>query len=159
VSDRHPFSLPQVNIGYLRLIRPDLRISIPGKRLSLIHWQTEQEKEDYMSVTGLRIDSTSGIHASALAFQVNALDMHLLGKNFGTGDGNVRGHLQEIAVRRDSGTWKWNGSVKDLQVANLSFDSIGRKNGRFRLDSARLNDLDIRWNSFSDIQRLRFPPR
>src|SRR5690606_35102035 len=146
------FPFPIVDIGSLRLNQPSIRVRLPGEHVSSIKWNTAEGK-DFVDVTGLKIDTTEGIRASDLRFLIHSLRLQILNKNFGTGDGNVSGHLSDLNIRRDT-SLHWNGRVKDLRVAGIRFDSLGPNLGKVSIDHARLNDLDIGSGSFSDIQKL-----
>lgn len=153
-GDDYRAPLPHIDIGSLKLSSPDLRLSFPGNRVSMAQWHAAGGSKDFLSITRLKVDSLHGFQASDIGFLVNDFELRFLGRNFSTGRGNINGLLEKISIRQDSGTWKWEGRVKELGVADLAFDSLGRKNGKISISSAKLNDLDIRWNLFSDIQRL-----
>ena len=145
---------PSVDIGRLILEKPEIHIVLPGMRVSSIDWKSRADKNNFISVDGLKIDSISGVKAARARFGIDHFTLHALGRNFGTGNGFIQGDVMKIAILGVNGAWTWEGKIADLKVNDLAFDSLGRKNGRFQLSSGRLNDLEIRSTSFDDLRRL-----
>jgi hypothetical protein len=145
---------PYIDIGKLNLRKPEIHLNLPGMIVSRLDWNAVKEKNDFISITGFKTDSINGIRVERLELLMNDFNIQVVDRNFGTGNGMIRADAGAIVIKPEASEWVWEGRVNDIQLTDLYFDSLGVKNGRLRIASARLNDLGVRSNSFDNVRRL-----
>ncbi len=146
-------TLPLIRVGRMKLDQPQISYRSPSPGLSEIEWKA-RNTQDFLLLTGFKSDSTKGVRADKMEFLVHDLNLVTGGRKFGTGDGRIGIELNDVKLRQEAEVWNWDVKLKDFNVADIFFDSLDNNDSKLRITKARLNDLEIRSSSLTDIPRL-----
>lgn len=146
-------SFPFVQMQQVTIDRPRIDISFPHKALSQITWHPGAESKDYIRLTNLEMDS-GRISARRAQMDLHKLHIQIANRQFGTGNGMIAADIESFLYEQQAGRSNWEGLMRNLQLTDIIVDSLGEKNGRIEIISARLNDIKVRDSSFSNLPRL-----
>jgi hypothetical protein len=148
-----PPKLPGLSIGALSIHQPEVLLARSGSDNNIrVEWHSKDEDNNSIELSGFSFNKDpEQIRADGLALVVNNLSVTAGNKTIETGRGSVRARISGFDLEPSStNEWTWKGLLAELQVKDLSFDNIGKHEGRLEINSARLNDLAIRSASFMD---------
>lgn len=145
----------EMAIGKLLIRQPVIRfLNTNHNGTSVLEWNGK-ESDNQLELTNFKLGRDS-FSASQLRLGLDHfLFTNSKGKTFRAGNGQVNAVIDRPAMQRnDAGSWDWRGIVASLAMRNFVIDSLGRKNGTLKIDSARLNDLAISSSLIINLREL-----
>ncbi len=136
---------PEAKIVSVSISNPDLQFTQANENgVSNLAWKGEGNVFD---LTGLKIDnnpsSMISIEKLGLSLQ-NFLYTNPKGKTFDAGEGKLAVQFNKLELHaNDAGTWDWKGIITSLDAKKFIVDSLGKRNGKLTIESAKLNDLAV----------------
>lgn len=136
---------PEAKIGKLSIYEPSLQfIRTNENGVSKLKWKGNG---NVFELT----DLTIGNNPSPLV-SVEKLDLALhnfkytntKGRTFDAGEGKLTLQLNKLGIHsNEAGAWDWKGIISSLDAKKFVVDSLGKKNGKLTLESAKLNNLSV----------------
>jgi hypothetical protein len=139
--------LSLLTIGNLLLTQPYINFTRQNDSGQFRRLQWHGEPGDFLQLKGLHSSFAEGedIHFDQLKFSMSGFQLRKPnGKSFDFGKGKITGQLDNSSfIQKNEDGPEWNTTITDLDVSNFSFDSLGKKKGRFVLNSAQLKNAYI----------------
>jgi len=144
-TDETKKTWPHLQLTKLLIRNPDIQfIALSAKGPTSFSWQAG-DQESFLELLGILTDeNTRKASVKAMRFRLNNFRFaDAKGKKFDAGKGRLSGTLRELQLQTGDNETEWQGTVSSLEADNFVLDSLGNKNGRLELKTARLNDLAI----------------
>ncbi|MGZ8510097.1 MAG: hypothetical protein ACXWWA_06950 [Chitinophagaceae bacterium] len=136
---------PEAKIVGLSIRNPDLQFTQANENgVSKLAWKGEG---NVVELTGLAIDnkpsSMISIEKLGLTLQ-NFLYTNPRGKTFDADEGKLALQFNKLELHvNEAGTWDWKGVITSLDAQKFIVDSIGKRNGKLTIESAKINNLAV----------------
>lgn len=148
----------EIAIGKLVIRQPVIRFLYSNPSgVSVLEWNGK-ESTNSLELTNFNMNhgAVPGISADQLRLAMNHfLYTNNKGKTFRAGDGQVRAVINQLNLHKnETGNPDWQAVIANLAVRNFIIDSLGRKSGTLKIDSAQLNDLSISSSMVTNMREL-----
>lgn len=137
-----------VLLGSLLIQQPTIEFfSATEKGNSVLQWNGKGNNNS-IAITNLKVNNDGGsknVSADRVSFSMDHfLYTDAKGKTFDAKEGQLTGRIDQFALQKhEAENWDWQGIVSNLAAKSFVIDSIGKKGGVLRIESANLNDLSI----------------
>lgn len=136
---------PEAKIGKLSIHEPSLQFTRTNENgVSKLKWKGNG---NVFELTDLIIGNNPSPLVSAEKLDLalhNFKYTNTKGRTFDAGEGKLTVQLNKLEIHsNEAGAWDWKGIISSLDAKKFVIDSLGKKNGKLTLESAKLNNLSV----------------
>lgn len=146
-----------VLLGSLLIQQPTFEFfNSSEKGNSVLQWNGKPNNNS-IEITGLKVnDPEKTISAGNLRFSMDHfLYTDAKGKTFNAREGQLVASIDKLALQKNElDNWEWQGIISSLIAKNFVIDSVGKKHGTLKINSSRINDLNISSASLLNMREL-----
>lgn len=147
---------PEAKIGKLSIHDPVLQFSHSNENgLSALNWKGNGK---VLELTDLAITNNPSRQVSAETIQLDLYDFlytNAKGKTFDAGGGKLMMQLNKLDIHpNEAGAWDWKVFITSLDAKKFIIDSLGKRAGNLKIESAKLNNFSISSTLLLNLREL-----